>query len=138
MKKFFNLLACFLVLFTACNQGNTKQLNSSATRTTIELSEEMHDFGNIKQGEVIKYSISVKNTGQGELIIANVEASCGCTNVKFEKKPIAPKSSGEVEFTFDSRGMTGNVFKSLRIFSNATTEIKEFKFGAFVIPPSPQ
>jgi hypothetical protein len=135
MKHVINILILLTVLFSSsCNRGNGSG-ETRATRTTMALSEEMHDFGKIKRGEVIQYTFKAKNTGKAELIIANVEASCGCTGVKFSSKPVAPGESADIQFTFNSDGFTGNVFKTIKVYSNAKPDVVEFKFGALVEAP---
>ena len=138
MRKIFTITVLFAaILFLGCNNSQKNSKNSGKNvRTTIALSEEMHDFGEIKRGEILKYAFKIKNTGKAELIISRVDVSCGCTDVKYDHQPIGIGNETEVEFTFNSQGFTGNVYKTITVFSNAETDAKEFKFGAYVKPPA--
>lgn len=72
--------------------------------TTIEFSEMVHDFGEITEGEHVKYSFKFKNTGSEPLIVSDAKGSCGCTVPDWPREPIAPGASAEIKIEFDSKG----------------------------------
>lgn len=72
--------------------------------TTVEFAEMVHDWGEIKEGEHMKYSFKFKNTGSEPLIISDAKGSCGCTVPDWPREPIAPGASGEIKVEFDSKG----------------------------------
>ncbi|MBP8724588.1 MAG: DUF1573 domain-containing protein [Saprospiraceae bacterium] len=72
--------------------------------TTIEFEEMVFDWGEIKEGEHVKYAYKFKNTGSEPLIIADAKGSCGCTVPDWPREPIAPGASGEIKVEFDSKG----------------------------------
>lgn len=86
--------------------------------TTLELDKTEYDFGKVKEGEVVKTTITVKNTGSEPLIITDCHASCGCTTPTCDKNPIAPGQTGKVEVSFDSMGRAGNINKTVTITAN--------------------
>src|SRR5258708_1206863 len=47
----------------------------------IELGLPFHDFGRIRQGDVVRYDFVFKNAGTEPLEIASVTPGCGCTTV---------------------------------------------------------
>lgn len=95
----------------------------------IEFDQTVYDFGTIEEGEVIDGKFIVKNTGKTDLLITDVKPSCGCTTPDWTKDPIKPGSSGEIKFSFDSKGRKGTQNKSITIKSNAekVTEIIRIK-----------
>lgn len=72
--------------------------------TTIEYETKVHDFGEIKEGDMVKYSFKFKNTGSEPLVISDAKGSCGCTVPDWPREPIAPGASAEIKVEFDSKG----------------------------------
>jgi hypothetical protein len=77
-----------------------------------------HDFGEILEGQVVSHSFEIKNTGNADLKIEKVRASCGCTAVEPEKNILKPGESTKVKAEFDSRGRFGPQNKSVYVFTN--------------------
>ncbi|MBK3519035.1 DUF1573 domain-containing protein [Carboxylicivirga marina] len=84
----------------------------------VNISEKNWNFGEIKQGDVVKHQFEVQNTGKSELIIRKVKASCGCTAIKPAKTILAPGESTLIAAEFNSRGKSGRQTKTVRIVSN--------------------
>jgi len=80
--------------------------------------EKTWNFGEIKQGDVVKHQFEVKNDGKSELIIRKVKASCGCTAIKPEKTILAPGETTMIAAEFNSRGKSGRQTKSVTIVTN--------------------
>ncbi|MDL2227831.1 DUF1573 domain-containing protein [Bacteroidales bacterium OttesenSCG-928-K03] len=85
----------------------------------IEFVKTTHDFGDVSQGESIRYSFKFKNEGKSDLLIFSAKAGCGCTVASFPKEPIKPGEENYIDITFDSKGMYGFQNKSVSIISNA-------------------
>ncbi|MBR5102547.1 MAG: DUF1573 domain-containing protein [Muribaculaceae bacterium] len=78
------------------------------------------DFGEIDKNKgVVKHRFIIKNTGNKPLIIIGGASSCGCTKVKFSKKPIKKGKTGWVEISFDPRTKTGTFSHFGTITTNA-------------------
>ena len=77
-----------------------------------------------------KSSRHFKNTGTKSLVIHNVEASCGCTTPKYDKKPIPPGGEGKIEVEFNSSGRYGKQYKVINIFANVPEKVIELKIIA--------
>lgn len=69
--------------------------------------QKVHDFGDIKQGEIVKASFLISNSGGDLLEIMNVHASCGCTAAKPDKSVLKPGESTKIEVNFNSKGRRG-------------------------------
>lgn len=140
MKRIiFPLVA--IVLFAACtNQKSTEQAaeegpdHAAAIATVIDTAnapvfkfeKESYDFGQIAEGEEVKYSFVFKNIGKTPLIISDAAASCGCTVPEFSREPIAPNQEGKISVVFNSSGRSGMQNKVITVIANtvpAETEL---------------
>lgn len=88
---------------------------------TFETSE--HNFGDIKQGDVVEHTFMFTNTGNQPLIIERVEVTCGCTSPSWTKEPVMPGKTGTVTAKFNSSGKLGQQKKPITIHSNAADGI---------------
>lgn len=114
-----------LVLIMGCNKSENTGSNSSQTSTSedtkysrILFEETVYDFGNIKQGEVVKHTFAFKNDGDEPLIISNASASCGCTVPEWPKDPVKPGDKGVITVQFNSTGKSGTQNKTVIITAN--------------------
>ena len=71
----------------------------------------------------------IKNTGKTDLMILSAKATCGCTVPTWPKQAIKPGESGELNFTFNSKGRSGKQTKSITLQTNTekVTEIIRIK-----------
>ena len=87
----------------------------------ITFTKKAHDFGHIKQGEVVKTEFVVTNTGKDKLNIRSTKANCGCTVSKPDADTLKPGESTSVLVTFNSAGRRGKQQKTVTVFSNDPT-----------------
>ena len=138
MKKLILSTLILSILLVACNneKGNklpSDAINISATadssnqtnqaKPAITFEEDKHNFGIIKEGDFAEYSFKFNNTGNGDLLIANATASCGCTVPEYPKGIIKPGEEGFIKVKFDSKGKVGMFEKTITITCN--TEVRE-------------
>ncbi len=137
--KFKILLTALFIGFiiVGCNSNNNTETKTkteeSSAKGKFEFEKKTHDFGEIKQGEIVVHSFKYKNVGKGDLIIQSVRASCGCTVPKWSREPLAPGKSSEIVVEFDSSGRHGGQHKTVRILSNAEEKEIDLTFSAEVI-----
>ena len=75
-------------------------------------------FGSLLEGVPVVHDFVVKNTGNAELVIDKVRASCGCTTVSFTKH-IPPGEEGKIRIKVDTRGYGGHPLKKgVSVYSN--------------------
>lgn len=144
MKKITIIAIAFLsVLIISCDSKNasskikTSNLESAQERDAklslgapiIKFDQVEYDFGTITEGDKVSGTFKVTNAGKVDLIITSVKPSCGCTTPEYTKDPIAPGTSGEIKFEFNSAGRVGVQNKSITVKSNAEklTEIIRIK-----------
>ncbi len=84
----------------------------------LEFDYKDFDFGLIYEGEKVAHKYKFKNTGNANLIISDVSASCGCTIPRYSKKPVKPGEEGYIEVEFDSSGRHGQQHKSVTVLAN--------------------
>jgi len=107
---------------------------SADSLAVIEFENDFHDFGNIKDGAVVKHVYKFKNTGKSKLIVTQVIADCGCTTPFWSKEPLEPGKSGEITVQFDSKGKTGRVNKTITVEANTEEPRHYIRFRAEVTP----
>lgn len=113
-------------------QQQREERAAAMPKTEITFADTKHDFGTIKEGEIVRHSYKFKNTGSSPLYIANTIASCGCTTPTFSKEPIMPGQEGEIVVEFNSKGRKGMNQKNVLVVSNAQQDKISIGFDAMV------
>jgi hypothetical protein len=102
---------------------------------TISFQETEHDFGEIKQGEKASHEFLFSNTGSNDLIIRKINSSCGCVAAVADTATVAAGQKSTIRVTFDSAGFSGNKLKTIRVYSNDSSNSSiVLKVGAKVNP----
>lgn len=137
---------------TSCNQMNRtatasdidkntstpeNPLQDTGEKGTPAFATTTHDFGKIIDGEQVQHKFVFKNTGKGELVIANVQAHCGCTTPEWTREIIPAGGEGFIMATFNSssRGGVDGVKQEKGItveFSNSTVPTLELTLNSVV------
>ena len=78
-----------------------------------------HDMGSILWNNPAIARFTIKNSGDKPLAIENIEASCGCTVAKWDKKNIAPDTSSEISVSYNAE-MLGHFTKQVAVYTNAS------------------
>lgn len=102
---------------------------------TMVFDDTVFDYGKIMQGDVVKHSFSFRNTGNAELVITDVKASCGCTQPTFPFLPIMPGEKGVIGAKFDSKGKLGRQKPVITITTNAKPAIHKIYLEGTVDAP---
>lgn len=100
----------------------------------LEFSADSWDFGRIWHGEKPSFKLVLRNTGDEELRIARVHASCSCTAAQPERYVLKPGESTDLTVTYDSTGKQGNNSSKVFVMSNDPDEPnKEFRLDGYVM-----
>lgn len=134
MKINKHILGClFLFLILSCNQNPKRasgdlvtnpvsaadsSIDPAAIAPIMTFEENIHDFGNLIDGEVVTCKFKFRNTGKSGLIIQSASADCGCTVPKYPKEPLAPGEESAIEVQFNSSGKVGKFEKNVNIVAN--------------------
>ncbi|MDR0427855.1 MAG: DUF1573 domain-containing protein [Dysgonamonadaceae bacterium] len=111
------LLSLFCGIIFMSNTHNVSQdKDNKEEEKVITVDKLIHDFGTIKEeaGEVSTEFIITNNT-DSTIAISKVIVSCGCSNTKWTKEPIAPGKTGKVTVLFDPKGFYGPFEKSATV-----------------------
>ncbi len=84
----------------------------------LYLPELTHDFGKVKEGDVVKYIFNFKNAGSNTLNIKDLKTSCGCTAALVSDKYFKPGQSGTIRVELDTKNRTGKMVRTVTVFSN--------------------
>lgn len=147
--RFFNLIIIVIIFVTGSCSGDKNKVpasvvnipNSAEGRSDrnglpkIEFSAMEHDFGKVIQGEVVSYAFKFKNTGDADLVIANISTSCGCTASEYPKTPVKPGQEETIEVIFDSSGRQGFQRKTLEVAANTQPTNSTLSITAMVVIP---
>ena len=143
MKKLSIIcIALFGLALLSCKDNASAKIQSTNLETAkerdakislgsaiIEFDQTEYDFGTITEGDVVDGKFLITNKGKVDLIITSVKPSCGCTTPEWTRDPIKPGESGEIKFSFNSRGRVGKQNKSITVKANTekVTEIIRIK-----------
>lgn len=98
----------------------------------IEWASETISVGDIKKGIPIDIEFEFKNVGETPVIVSDVKAGCGCTNVDFPKRSISPGETSSVTAIYNAK-TPGKFTKSISVSSNASAIPYELKFKGNVV-----
>lgn len=104
--------------------------------TQITFEKDLHDFGEIIQGEKVSTEFKFTNTGKNDLLISDAYGSCGCTVPEWPKEPIAPGQSGVIKVQFNSANRSGLFNKTVTVVANTqpSSNSKLIIKGTIIVP----
>lgn len=143
MKKIVRIFVVASLLITfSCKKEvekteeitTTKSLeeNAKVPKTKVTFDKEIHDFGEIEQGEIVETTFLIKNVGDKNLYIVDAHGSCGCTVPEVTKEAIEPGESAPISVKFDSNGKSGEVTKTVMITCNTAKVVENIKIKASI------
>ena len=89
----------------------------AAGKPKATVAEPVKDVGTVPKGEKIVNDFVIKNEGDADLQITNVQPACGCTVADFDKV-IKPGATGKVHAVIDSSTFSGPIAKGVSVFTN--------------------
>ncbi|MBR5432913.1 MAG: DUF1573 domain-containing protein [Bacteroidales bacterium] len=137
MKRFGFLTILWAVVFVAssCHSGEKKTTETvTDTVTSIEFDNKLYSFGQVVKGEIVEHTYFFTNTGNIDLIIDEVDPSCGCTTPEWTKEPVKPGEKGKIRVKFDTQHQSlGNKTKQVAVYSNTVPSRNLLQFSAQVV-----
>jgi hypothetical protein len=106
--------------------------HKDSSAAEMRFKKEVYDFGSVRPGEKPTHIFRFKNTGKATLQISSINPSCDCITVKGPSADIAPGEKGEVEVTFDTKGLKGKQLHTIMLTTNGIPAIKELTITAEV------
>jgi hypothetical protein len=146
MKKF--ILLSVILVTTLALSAQTQTTTTTTTTTTpplngrgavIQFPETSHDFGTIDEGTRASYEFEFSNSGDSNLILTDVRASCGCTVPTWPHQPIKPGEKAKITVVYNSTGHGGeNFHKSITVTTNMRQDnVKILYIQGKVTPKAP-
>lgn len=129
MKKF--MIVCVAML-AVCSFAMAKK-NADGT-PSIKFAEQIWDFGMIKNDRPASHEFEFTNDGDGNLVIVDATAECGCTRPEYSEKPIAPGKKGKVKVTYNPVGRPGSFEKTVTVKTNGNPRKTRLKIRGTVAP----
>ena len=155
MKKFISILT--IVFISACGskvsdlelrvakleteiasmrKGGVSTIMPAGAFPKFTFEQEEHNFGQIRDGDIVSHTFRFTNTGEAPLIISKATAACGCTVPQWPRQPIPVGGSGEIKVQFDSSNKPGMQNKVVTITANTESKVKKLLIRAQVNPRS--
>lgn len=128
IKKSIVLFFVLTSIFTSCKKNTSF--------ATMDFSENEYDFGSINEGQKVDKEFIFKNNSSVDLIITDIQGSCGCTVGEYTKEAIKPNGESTIKVTFNSAGKKGKQEKSVTITANTKNRQEILKIFADVKPIS--
>jgi|AGTN01.2.fsa_nt_gi Protein of unknown function (DUF1573). len=85
--------------------------------TIVQIEQTEFNLGTLKQGNATTVTALIRNIGEVPLVILDTRASCGCTHIEFDKKPVVPGTSTEIQIRYNAED-TGYFNKTVSIYGN--------------------
>ena len=105
----------FSMIFLINTQCVLSQPTTHSRSPLIVFDKNVYDYDTIVQGANGDCVFRFTNIGDAPLVIADVNASCGCTKPRWDKKP---GKSGVIHVTYNTM-LTGHFRKTLVVRTNA-------------------
>jgi hypothetical protein len=134
LTAFLGLAACGLAL---SQDPAATPAQTDANKPVFKFTEEVHNFGTIKQGDKVEYEFVFTNAGNEPLVITSAQGSCGCTVPEWPKEPVRKGETGKIKVTFNSAGKQGMQDKTITINSNAAENPKVLRIKGNIEVPAP-
>ena len=92
--------------------------NPEAKVPVLYFSETKHDYGKVKEGNVVEYTFKFRNKGVATLKIKDVRTSCGCTAALVSSEKLEPGAEGTIKVELDTKNRSGKMSRTITIQSN--------------------
>ena len=127
MKVLFFPIAALIGLFTCSPRSAGSPSTSISPEAAVEPSavvewdKTVHDFGDVSVDDgALSCSFTLKNVGQEPVVIYEVVSSCGCTDVKWTREPVAPGKTGSISATYKNEDGPMAFDKTLTVYLSGT------------------
>ena len=112
------LAATLILALQAHAQSTASPTAPSGPQPRIQAVAPTYDFGTVLEGTPVKHEFTVKNAGKADLVIGQVQTSCGCTVAQSDKKRLAPGEETQLPVTFDTRHERGEARRRIDVYTN--------------------
>lgn len=100
----------------------------------MDFAEEVFNFGEVKEGDIVKHTYTFTNAGKVPLVISDATSTCGCTVPTWPKVPIEPGASGEISVEFNTKNKHREQKKPIIVTANTYPARTTVYLEGFVHP----
>lgn len=100
---------------------NNKENNKIAY---INFESNQHDFGEIENNKTFYKYFVFQNLGKQNLVITNINSSCGCTATEWPKQPIKNMQKDSILIRLNTKNLNGHIQKNITVVSNSYPNTK--------------
>ena len=125
------IIGCTICLYVFWPQ-DYEYKSFMASPTTISFKEDTLQLGTILYNTEHSSVFRFTKTGSVPLLINNVRSSCDCTSVKWDKHPIKPGETGEIQIVFKPNSL-GAFLKTIEVYCNTLERVVNLKLRGNVI-----
>lgn len=108
----------FIVVANVINNYVEMTEDQLANAPKIEFDKKVHDFGTLKQGQVVTTEFKFTNKGKDQLVIYDTKTNCGCTASTLNQMRFEPGESSIIKVTLDTKGKSGYIQQSVTVKTN--------------------
>ncbi len=108
-------ISIFILTILSVFPYSLTQAQTEDLKSTIQVDTSDYSFGSVLEGEKIKTSFNISNTGNAPLNIINLIPGCGCLIAKLDSQVVEPGGNLPVSVEFDTRGFIGQQSQQLAI-----------------------
>lgn len=116
IKYFIITCFCFYGIYYCYSQNFFDLLG--AQPKLLVVGNNTNDFGIVKKGIITEHYFKYKNSGDKDLILFNVETTCGCTAPIWDEGPLKKNEIDSIKVSYDS-SIIGKFDKPIFIYSNS-------------------
>lgn len=111
-------VATAFLMSTWLTAGQAQEAPAFEGGAKVGFDAAIYDFGEVKNGEIIKHRFKIQNEGDQNLKILEVKPSCGCTTAGDWPKVLGPGESGFIPIQLKTDRFRGNLTKTVRVRTN--------------------
>lgn len=129
-------LTCLVTVLMGCGGVSSKKTEGEAKKTASLLNVDLPmaegfvldsiDFGVLNSGEIVRGNFTLNNKSEKALVILTVDKACGCTEVEWDKKPIAVGQSSDIQFEFNTAGLYGAQIKYFTVMLSDDSKVRVY------------
>jgi hypothetical protein len=135
MRKIFLVAAiCF---FAVNSQAQTVPPPAKNIDKILSFTNLDYEMGKIVFGVPLEYNVTIRNISKDTVVLKEVVAGCGCTTPKYRSgEKISPGKSTFITLGFNG-SVSGEFVRTVDIFFNDGTLVKQAKFHGVSTVDSP-
>jgi hypothetical protein len=110
-------------------------MNLISISQEIKFKSMKENFGFAHEGDTVRISYELENTGDKPLLITGYEVECGCTVMQKPSAPVAPGEKYVLLVTFDTHEKYDRQDRTVKVISNALNTPSVLRFKGVVLKP---